>query len=293
MAQDIACTVSDALKRATRRLSANGIAGARQDAQILLSHVTGYSRAQQVADIGLVLSPAAEMQFESLVDRRVNREPVSHLLGQREFWSLPFIVNSAVLDPRPDSETLVEAALDYCPEESAELSILDFGTGSGCLLLSFLKERPNVTGVGLDISADALGVAQQNAAQLGLSSRVRFLRGNWGACLSGRFDIIISNPPYIPRLDIVDLEPEVFDFEPLVALDGGEDGLATYRQLMPEIQRLLSPEGIGVVEIGTGQKDAVSRILKESGLVMLEVRADLAGIDRCIIFRTNPIFTVT
>lgn len=286
-------TVSEALAVGCRRLSASGISGARQDARLLLCHATGYTFAQLVTEAQTDLSASENEKFDELIARRAAREPVSHLLGRREFWSLSFGVSSAVLDPRPDSETLIEAALDYCSHKDAEIWVLDLGTGSGCLLLSLLTERPNATGVGVDLSSDALGVAVANAERLDLASRAWFLRGDWSATIRAEFDIVICNPPYVATADIVELEPEVVKFEPLLALDGGTDGLAAYRRLLPNVKNLLSKSGIGVVEIGVGQKDAVSRIIEDSGLVVLEVRPDLAGIDRCLIFGSTPIFTVT
>lgn len=288
-----ACKISEVLSQASRRLADAGIDAARQDARILLSHVTGLTRAQLVTESETGLEQAVRARFDDLIARRACREPVSHILGLREFWSLPFAVNGTVLDPRPDSETLVEAALHHCLDMDAPVSVLDLGTGSGCLLLSLLSERPKAMGVGVDISSEALGIATRNADRLGLTARARFLRGDWGAAIDGSFDIIVCNPPYITKAEMSDLEPEVANFEPHLALDGGADGLSAYRRLLPEMRRLLSPSGIGVVEIGIGQRDAVVGIMDESGLAFLEVRKDLAGIDRCIIFRSGPIFTVT
>ncbi len=289
----VSSTLSDALAVASRRLALAGIEAARQDALILLSHVTGLTRAQLVTEGETSLSAPMQTEYERLLARRANREPVSHLLGWREFWSLPFVVSSAVLDPRPDSETLIQAALDHCPGIDTDYSVLDLGTGSGCLLLTLLSERPKATGIGLDISGEALRIAAQNADQLGLASRAQFLLGDWGASINGLFDIIVCNPPYVAEAEISDLEPEVAEFEPRIALDGGGDGLSAYRCLLPEIQRRLAPSGFSVVEIGADQGDAVRRMMEDCGLVLVEVRQDLAGIDRCIVCRSDPIFTVT
>ena len=287
------CKLSDALARASRCLADAGIDAARQDARILLSHVTGLTRSQLVTESETSLDTAQQTQFNAVIVRRAGREPVSHILGQREFWSLSFVVSGAVLDPRPDSEALVDAALHHCPDNDVPLSIIDLGTGSGCLLLSLLSEWPTATGVGVDISDEALAVATRNADRLGMASRVRFLRGDWSAAVDGSFDIAVSNPPYISTAEISVLEPEVVNFEPHVALDGGADGLSAYRRLLPEMRRLLSASGIGVVEIGAGQRDAVAEILDDSGLSVLDVRQDLAGFDRCVVFKSRSIFTVT
>ncbi|MBT5049935.1 MAG: peptide chain release factor N(5)-glutamine methyltransferase [Rhodospirillaceae bacterium] len=285
--------LSEALNQATGILADAGIGSARQDARLLLSHVSGFTRAQLVTESETSLDSAMQARFDDLIARRVGREPVSHLLGSREFWSLSFVVNKAVLDPRPDSETLVNAALDLFPDMDAPLSVLDLGTGSGCLLLSVLNERPHATGVGSDLSSSALEVASLNAERLGLARRARFVRGDWGAAINGIFDLILCNPPYISSVDMVGLEPEVANFEPHLALEGGEDGLVAYRRLLPEIKRLLSPTGTGIVEIGAGQAESVVRIMAECGLALIEVREDLAGIKRCIVCKVDPIFTVT
>lgn len=285
--------LSDALNQATGILADAGIVSARQDARLLLSHVSGFTRAQLVTESETNLDSAMQARFDDLIARRVGREPVSHLLGSREFWSLSFVVNKAVLDPRPDSETLIDAALDRFPDLEAPLSVLDLGTGSGCLLLSVLSERPHATGVGSDLSNSALEVASLNAERLGLAKRARFVRDDWGAAINGIFDLILCNPPYISSVDMVGLEPEVANFEPHLALEGGEDGLVAYRRLLPEIKRLLSPTGTGIVEIGAGQAEAVVRIMAECGLALIEVREDLAGIKRCIVCKVDPIFTVT
>ena len=227
------------------------------------------------------------------MDRRCDREPPSHLTGEREFWSLPFRVSAAVLDPRPDSETLVEAALQKFADSEAQFSVLDLGTGSGCLLLSVLKHRPMANGVGVDLSSDALEIAAWNAARLGLSQRVRFIRADWGAGLGSTFDLILCNPPYIATGDLEKLEPEVKRFEPRDALDGGGDGLDAYRKLFPQFADLLQSDGVALVEIGAGQTTGVTEIANKFGLQISHVYRDLAGIDRCLAVTLETAFTVT
>lgn len=293
MPAGIAHKISETLAIAARLLADAGITGARRDAQILLSHVTGLTRVQILTEPDAPLAAEARIQFEKLIERRANREPVSHLVGLREFWSHSFIVNGAVLDPRPDSEILIDAVLAHCPEKDATLSILDLGTGSGCLLLSLLSERPRATGIGVDISSAALAIADRNAERLGLAARAHFVCCDWNAAIGGLFDIVICNPPYIAKADISQLEPEVASFEPRLALEGGDDGLAAYRRLLPEFHQILAPSGIAVVEFGAGQCESVSGILRESGFTSLGIHRDLGDIDRCIVFRSDPIFTVT
>jgi release factor glutamine methyltransferase len=224
--------------------------------------------------------------FAAALARRVAREPMSHILGRREFWSLEFAVTSAVLDPRPDSETLVEAVLAALPERTRPYRLLDLGTGSGCLLLALLSELPHATGLGIDASAAALDVARANAARLGLADRARFAPGDWAQGLDGLFDVIVANPPYIPTAEIAALQPEVALWEPRAALDGGPDGLAAYRTLVPALPRHLAEEGLAAIEIGADQAAAVGEIARESGLDAA-IRRDLAGHDRCLILRKS------
>ena len=212
---------------------------------------------------------------------------MAHILGRREFWSLAFKVTADTLDPRPDSETLVQAVLDQVPDRSAALRLADFGTGTGCLLLALLHELPNATGVGVDVSAAALAVAAENADALGLAQRASFHRGNWDDGIDPGFDIVLSNPPYIPSGDIAGLQPEVASFEPRLALDGGSDGLDAYRRLGPAAMRLLVPGGLAAFEIGLGQGDSVRRIMAAAGLRHIATARDLGAVERCVLFRKS------
>lgn len=273
-------TVGDHVAEGAQRLAAAGVPEPRREARLLLAYALGI---EPVAVTGYPERPVADGgAYEQLVARRANREPLSHLTGRREFWSLDFEVTPATLDPRPDSETVVETALAAFPDPGARLDILDFGTGTGCLLLAILHERPAATGLGVDIESDAVAVARRNADRLGLADRARFAAGEWGAGLDGPFDLIVSNPPYIAEADIDGLQPEIARFESRRALDGGADGLAAYRALAPDVARLLSPGGIAVIEFGAGQGGAVARILEDAGLDPVGFAADLAGHDRCI-----------
>ena len=286
-------TVSAALDRASQRLAGAGIDRARHEARLLLSHLTGLSFASQIADPDRLLEDEAQTRFEQLIARRENREPLSHLTGEREFWSLPFKVSEAVLDPRPDSETLVEAALERFPDPDARLSVLDLGTGSGCLLLSVLESRPRARGIGIDVSAQALRIAAENASRLGLSGRACFVCGDWGAALDEAFDLVLCNPPYITSGALAGLEPEVARYEPRTALDGGADGLTAYRDLAPQLSRLLRSDGVAMVEIGAGQSTIITAIFKKNGLRVSEVYRDLSGIQRCLAVAPGTAFTVT
>lgn len=274
--------IDEALALATRRLAEAGVDSARLDARLLLASVAGLSASAVLLDPGRALAADAEAAFAVLVDRRCRREPVSRILGKREFWSLDFAVSLATLDPRPDSETVVEAALAQFPPSPAK-RVLDLGCGSGCLLLAVLSERPGWTGVGTDIASDAVAVSRTNARTLGLDSRARFEIGDWDKGLAGPFDLILSNPPYIATGEIADLAPEVARFEPRRALDGGADGLDAYRQLGPALTRLLAADGRAVLELGRGQADAVASIMADAGLPEIERRRDLRGVERCLV----------
>jgi len=286
-------TVSTVLDWAAERLAGAGIDRPRHEARLLLAHLTGLSQARQIADPDHLLGDDARTQFESLIARRENHEPMSHLTGEREFWSLPFYVSSAVLDPRPDSETLIAAAFEIFPDPGSVFSVLDLGTGSGCLLLSVLKDRSRAWGIGIDVSPEALRIAAQNADRLGLSRRARFVCGDWGAAVDGSFDLILCNPPYITTGELANLAPEVARYEPRTALDGGADGLAAYRNLLPQFSRLLRSDGVALVEIGAGQSADVAAIAKKSGLHLSRVHPDLSGIQRCLAVTCAAAFTVT
>jgi release factor glutamine methyltransferase len=234
------------------------------------------------------LDARARERFAAALARRERREPVAYIVGAKEFWSLSFAVSPAVLIPRPDSETLIEAALGLFPDRAQALRVLDLGTGSGCLLLSFLPERPHATGVGIDASAAALALAAANAAALGLAGRATFCLADWakldrGEELAGGFDLVLCNPPYIPSADIAGLAPEVRDHEPHTALAAGEDGLDAFRVLGAVVPALLTASGMAVCEIGAGQADQAESCLICSGLRAIARRRDLAGIERALI----------
>jgi len=277
--------VRDRIAELAERLAAAGIEGARGEAWLLLQAATGRPRASLMADTVERLDAAQEVLLEAMVRRRAAREPIAYILGEKEFWSLPFEVGPAVLIPRPESESVVEAALARVDDRSAPLRLLDLGTGSGCLLLALLSELPQATGLGVDISTAALALAGRNAGRLGLAARARFEVRSWGAGLAGSFDLIVSNPPYVAAGDLAGLAPEVRAFEPESALAAGPDGLAAYRALIPDCARLLAPGGGVALEIGQGQGAAVARILASHGLVVTERRTDLAGIERCLVAR--------
>ena len=281
-------TVGTALGEAARRLAAAGIENARAEARLLVCHALGVGPETLIADPERSVCRAERDGIDASVRRRSRREPMAYVLGRREFWGLTFGVSPDTLDPRPDSETVIEAALEFTADGAAELDILDLGTGCGCLVLSLLSELANSRGLGIDISAGAVAVARANARSLGLAARCRFEIGDWGADLTGPFEVIVANPPYIPAAEIDRLAPEIARFEPRQALDGGGDGLAAYREVAPAIARLLAPDGVAIVEIGADQEADVTKIAARSGLVPVAMRTDLAGRPRCLVLRIGP-----
>ncbi len=268
-------------------LAAAGIDNVRFEARILLAHAAGLSAEQLIAR-GTEPAPAAVAErLRVLAARRILREPMAYILGEREFWGLPFKVSPAVLVPRPDSETLIEAALALLPDRQRPWRILDLGLGSGCLLLTLLREYPTASGVGFEISQEALAVAEANAQALGVAARARLVSGDWRQPgwqqrLGGPFDLLVSNPPYIEAATIERLMPEVARFEPRLALDGGSDGLVAYRTIAAAAPVLVVPGGRLLVEAGEGQVVEISKIFASAGLTMEAPWKDLAGIDRVV-----------
>lgn len=259
-----------------RRLRAGGIEHARAEARRLLGAAAERSAAKD----------ETSAVYDAWLERRIRHEPFAHIVRRREFWSLEFTVTPATLIPRPDSETLVAAALDWARTAGAIRDVLDLGTGSGCLLLSLLAELEGARGVGVDLSADAIAVARANGDALGLSDRAQFVCDDWARMkmTGGLFDLIVANPPYIPTAEIENLMAEVRDFEPRSALDGGGDGLNAYRCLAPLIKALLAPQGAAFVEIGPGQREPVSCLMAAHELRTIATKLDLGGHLRVLAF---------
>ena len=276
-------TIGEALSEATARLAAGGIESPRRDARLLAELATSLDAAIVAGYPERPLDASAADKLERLVARRMAHEPVSRLAGRREFWSIDFGLSPATLDPRPDSETLVAAALDRIPDRSAALRLLDLGTGTGCLLLALLSELPNASGVGVDILPGAATQAHRNAVTIGLENRAFFMVGRWAAAIGRGFDVVLANPPYVPSPAIPGLAPEVARFEPRAALDGGLDGLDAYRQIAAELPALLAPGGFAVIEVGAGQAGAAAEILARPGLDETARHRDFAGIERCLV----------
>jgi len=275
-------TLVSAWNEAKQRLAAAGVDSPVIDARLLVEAAAGATRADILSDPRRVLTAPQTQTLEDYLSRREQREPVSHVLGAKGFWKIMLRVTPAVLAPRSDTETILDVVLPMYAETEA-FSVLDLGVGSGAILLAILAERPVARGLGVDASDEALAVARENAANLGLSGRAAFLHTDWTAGLDGdQFDLVVSNPPYIRSGDIAGLPPEVRNHEPRVALDGGRDGLVAYRDLAPQILRVLRPGGRFAVEFGLGQRDAVQALFSEAGAEELTVTKDLATHDRVL-----------
>ena len=262
------------------------------DARLLVEAAAAATRADLIADPYRPLTDAQTQTLEAYVERRSRREPVSHILGRKGFWKIMVQVNAHVLTPRPETEVIVDHALRAFREHE-RFTMADLGVGSGAILLAILAERPAARGLGVDVSEEALAVARENAANLGLEGRVALLRGDWTFGLEGDgFDLVVANPPYVRSGEIEALDPEVRDHEPRLALDGGADGLRDYRILAPEVLRVLKPGGLLLVEIGHDQGEAVSALFHKAGAQGVGVLKDLANRDRVVTARKKSLGNV-
>lgn len=284
-------TLVKAWTAAKDRLKDAGIDQPSIDARLMLEVAAGVSRTEIVTDPYRELTPEQQATLEEYLSRRARREPVSHIIGRKGFWKILLQVNKNVLTPRPETEVIVDEVLKAFPEQMG-FSMLDLGVGSGTILLAVLAERPAAKGLGIDASADALAVAKDNAASLDLNTRAAFMHGDWTAGLGDAgFDLVVSNPPYIPTAVIDTLEPEVRDHEPRLALDGGTDGLDAYRLLAPEILRVLKPAGMFAVEIGHDQAKDVEALFRAAGAQEVRTVKDLSTHDRVVTGVKNPLET--
>ena len=282
---DPAGTIGFFLCQAGQRLRGAAIEAPRLEARRLLAHVLNTSEEALLRDPRALVPADKAAHFAALLARRVAHEPFAYLTGRVGFWTLDLEVSPATLIPRADSESLVEAALEACPDKGAALRVLDLGTGTGALLLAVLSEFPAASGLGVDLKPEAAALAARNAARLALTDRARFLAGDWAAALAGRFDLVLCNPPYIESAAIAGLMPEVARHEPASALDGGADGLDAYRRIIADLPRLLAPRGVAVLELGQGQQAAVEALAKTAGLTPEACRADLGGVPRALVLR--------
>jgi release factor glutamine methyltransferase len=269
-------TRAQALAHIRDHLTQANIEEAYYEARLLVQFYTGVSAAELITQDHLPIGSSYHI-MQSALERRLGREPLSRIIGQTSFWTFDLCVAPHVLDPRSDSETLITASLHFLHDRHADhLSIADLGTGSGALLCALLSSLPHARGIGLDISPHACALAQHNLKRLELDNRASILHADW-SMLEGQYDLIISNPPYIETKIIAELDPDVRDFDPHLALDGGPDGLAAYRSLMPILKHCIKPQGCIVLEIGAGQSQPISNILKNNGFSSITEHRDLSG----------------
>ncbi len=279
-----------ALRRsAAVQLRGGGVESAESDARILLAHALGTEDAAIFAQSKANAPAGARHRLEGFVERRLAGEPIARIVGRKEFWSQSFRLGPDTLVPRPETETVVEAALAAFPDRNAPLRVLDLGTGSGALLAAILVERPCSSGFGIDRSEGTLAIARANLEALGLGARVAFACGDWGEALNAKFDLVVCNPPYIAAHEFARLSSEVRDHDPRLALDGGADGLDAYRAIVSGLARLLHAHGVAVLELGRGQESAVVNLTRDAGLFVAgPARLDLAGIPRALTLRPRP-----
>ena len=269
----------DALNIAASALAEAAIEAPRREARLLLAHLLKVP-ARALPPENAVVSAA---RLHVALARRASHEPLAFITGTQGFWTIEVEVSPATLIPRADSETLIEAAIAAFPDRAAVRSVLDLGTGTGCLLLAALSEFPTAFGIGVDREPEAASLAARNAARLGLASRAAFLAGDWGTALATRFDLVLCNPPYIASAAIVGLMPEVARHEPALALDGGADGMQAYATLMPTLESLLSPGGVAILELGAGQAPNAAALARATGFNRISARPDLGGTPRAML----------
>jgi release factor glutamine methyltransferase len=279
------CSLRQAFIEATQSLRRGGIETPELDARLLLCHAAGLSHEVYIGNARQALRPEAAAKLDAAIARRLEREPVSRIVGMREFYGRAFLVDRHALDPRPDTETLIEAALaqvDRADQRYAPLRLLDLGTGTGCILITLSAELPQAEGVGIDLSPEALALAAANAERLGVAPRARFVLSDWLDAVQGSFDLVLGNPPYLAESEFGTLAAEVLFYDPMLALYGGEDGLDAYRRIAAGADHVLADAGRLLLEIGPSQADAVTEILQEAGLEVDAIKHDLVGRPRVI-----------
>jgi release factor glutamine methyltransferase len=281
-----ALTYAEAHQRAASLLAEAGIETPKRDARVLLCEAADIDHAAVLRDPDARLGEDAAARLQAFIERRLAREPVSRILGRREFWGLTLRITPDVLDPRADTETLVAAAVEALEHRRNDpLRILDLGTGSGALISALLREFPRAFGIGVDRDARTLDIARENLAACGFASRSALLCGDWGHALGQAFDLVVSNPPYVRSAEIATLAPEVRDYDPRAALDGGPNGLLAYRAIAADLGRLAAPNGIAILEIGFDQGESAAECFRQAGWPSIAVRRDLENQPRALLVR--------
>lgn len=278
--------LSELQKKITKILAEGGIETNSLDARIILREIFNFDEKELILNSDLILSESKISKVQKIITRRLNFEPVSKIFGKRDFYNSTFSISDDVLDPRPETENIVEIANNFILEKGYE-SFIDLGTGSGCIILSILKENKNLTAVGVDISIDAINIAKKNSKDMNLEKRSSFLVSNWLSSVYNSYDLIISNPPYIPSDEIITLSKTVKNFDPLISLDGGEDGLECYKEIAQDINRVINKNGRVILEIGYNQAHDVIKIFESKEFKLLKIYKDINGLNRILTFESK------
>ena len=278
--------LSELQKKITKILAEGGIETNSLDARIILREIFNFDEKELILNSDLILSESKISKVQKIITRRLNFEPVSKIFGKRDFYNSTFSISDDVLDPRPETENIVEIANNFILEKGYE-SFIDLGTGSGCIILSILKENKNLTAVGVDISIDAINIAKKNSKDMNLEKRSSFLVSNWLSSVYNSYDLIISNPPYIPSDEIITLSKTVKNFDPLISLDGGQDGLECYKEIAQDINRVINKNGRVILEIGYNQAHDVIKIFESKEFKLLKIYKDINGLNRILTFESK------
>ena len=278
--------LSELQKKITKILAEGGIETNSLDARIILREIFNFDEKELILNSDLILSESKISKVQKIITRRLNYEPVSKIFGKRDFYNSTFSISDDVLDPRPETEHIVEIANNFILEKGYE-SFIDLGTGSGCIILSILKENKNLTAVGVDISIDAINIAKKNSKDMNLEKRSSFLVSNWLSSIYSSYDLIISNPPYIPSDEIITLSKTVKNFDPLISLDGGQDGLKCYKEIAQDINRVINKNGRVILEIGYNQAHDVIKIFESKEFKLLKIYNDINGLNRILTFESK------
>lgn len=278
--------LSELQKKITKILAEGGIETNSLDARIILREIFNFDEKELILNSDLILSESKISKVQKIITRRLNFEPVSKIFGKRDFYNSTFSISDDVLDPRPETENIVEIANNFILEKGYE-SFIDLGTGSGCIILSILKENKNLTAVGVDISIDAINIAKKNSKDMNLEKRSSFLVSNWLSSVYNSYDLIISNPPYIPSDEIITLSKAVKNFDPLISLDGGQDGLKCYKEIAQDINRVINKNGRVILEIGYNQAHDVIKIFESKEFKLLKIYNDINGLNRILTFESK------
>ena len=278
--------LSELQKKITKILAEGGIETNSLDARIILREIFNFDEKELILNSDLILSESKISKVQKIITRRLNFEPVSKIFGKRDFYNSTFSISDDVLDPRPETENIVEIANNFILEKGYE-SFIDLGTGSGCIILSILKENKNLTAVGVDISIDAIDIAKKNSKDMNLEKRSSFLVSNWLSSVYNSYDLIISNPPYIPSDEIITLSKTVKNFDPLISLDGGQDGLKCYKEIAQDINRVINKNGRVILEIGYNQAHDVIKIFESKEFKLLKIYKDINGLNRILTFESK------